>query len=108
MASLTDNATLGKGAAVLRLESAGSALRDALKRQDWSTIGELDLQCRMAVEGALHDTGDEAALRSSLESLLVLYRELVGACQDEKQRIAAELRQVNGAHKGAKVYQMFT
>ena len=31
-------------ASVQRLEATGSALRDALAKQDWAAIGELDLQ----------------------------------------------------------------
>lgn len=92
---------------VQRLEATGSALRDALARQDWSAIGELDLQCRLAVEAAMVDSQDEAQLRSSMENLLALYRELVSVCQAEQQRLAGELIQLNQSHQGAKVYQLF-
>ncbi|GIZ12185.1 flagellar protein FliT [Pseudomonas sp. NCCP-436] len=92
---------------VQRLEATGSALRDALVRQDWSAIGELDLQCRLAVEAAMVDSQDEAQLRSSMENLLALYRELVSVCQAEQQRLAGELIQLNQSHQGAKVYQLF-
>ncbi|TRO37713.1 flagellar protein FliT [Pseudomonas sp. ALS1131] len=89
------------------LEETGSALRDALAKQDWAAIGELDLQCRLAVDAAMVDSGDEEQLRGSMENLLALYRELVTVCQAEQQRLAGELVQLNQSRQGAKVYQLF-
>ena len=72
---------------VQHLQATGTALRDALARQDWAAIGELDLQCRLAVEAAMVESdGDD--LRDGLEQLLGLYRELVTVCQSEQQRLA--------------------
>ena len=52
---------------VQRLEKTGSALRSALANQDWAAIGELDLQCRQAVDEAMVESAsDEATLRLSL------------------------------------------
>ena len=93
---------------VQRLEATGSALRDALDRQDWTVIGELDLQCRQAVAEAMSDAGDEAILRERMQELLNLYRELVSLCQSEQQRLAGELVQLNQARESAKVYQLFS
>ncbi|WP_296270943.1 flagellar protein FliT [Pseudomonas sp. UBA6323] len=92
---------------VQHLQATGSAMRDALVNQDWAAIGELDLQCRMAVEAAMSDSRDEEELRSGLENLLSLYRELVTVCQAEQQRLASELVQLNQSRQGAKVYQLF-
>ncbi|VXC32604.1 Protein FliT [Pseudomonas sp. 8Z] len=93
---------------VQRLEATGVALRDALTKQDWAAIGELDLQCRMAVDAAMADgIQDEELLRNSMQQLLSLYRELVTVCQTEQQRLANELVQLNHSHQGAKVYQLF-
>lgn len=94
-------------ATVQRLQETGSALRDALAKQDWAAIGELDLQCRMVVDAAMVDSPDEEELRSGLENLLSLYRELVSICQTEQQRVAGELVQLNQSRQGAKVYQLF-
>lgn len=94
-------------ATVQRLQETGSALRDALAKQDWVAIGELDLQCRMVVDAAMVDSSDEEELRSGLENLLSLYRELVTVCQTEQQRLAGELLQLNQSRQGAKVYQLF-
>ncbi len=92
---------------VQRLDATGSALRDALAKQDWAAIGELDLQCRLAVDAAMVDSRDEEELRGSMENLLALYRELVTVCQAEQQRLAGELIQLNQSQQGAKVYQLF-
>ncbi len=92
---------------VQHLQATGSAMRDALAKQDWAAIGELDLQCRLAVDAAMVDSRDEEELRGSMENLLVLYRELVTVCQAEQQRLASELIQLNQSHKAAKVYQLF-
>ena len=93
---------------VQRLEKTGSALRDALAAQDWAAIGELDLQCRQAVDEAMVDSvQDEDVLRARMQDLLDLYRELVDVCQSEQRRLAGELMQLNQAQQGAKVYQLF-
>ena len=93
---------------VQRLESTGSALRTALANQDWTAIGELDQQCRQAVDDAMVDAvSDTEVLRARMEELLALYRELVTLCQAEQQRLAGELIQLNQAKQGAKVYQLF-
>ncbi|MWV12566.1 flagellar protein FliT [Pseudomonas sp. L-22-4S-12] len=94
---------------VQRLEATGSALRDALARQDWAAIGELDAQCRQAVDEAMVEAvRDEGVLRERMQELLDLYRELVTMCQTEQRRLAGELVQLNQSQQGAKVYQLFT
>lgn len=90
------------------LEATGSALRAALAKQDWATIGELDLQCRQAIDEAMVEAvRDEDVLRTRMQELLDLYRELVTVCQVEQQRLASELIQLNQSQQGAKVYQLF-
>lgn len=90
------------------LEQTGSALRAALDNQDWAAIGELDLQCRQAVEEAMVEPiRDEELLRARMGELLALYRELVTICQSEQKRLAGELLQLNQAQQGAKVYKLF-
>ncbi|HEX5840992.1 MAG TPA: flagellar protein FliT [Pseudomonas sp.] len=93
---------------VQRLQETGSALRNALANQDWAAIGELDQQCRQAVDEAMVESvNDEEVLRARMQELLDLYRELVSVCQAEQQRLAAELVQLNQSQQGAKVYQLF-
>lgn len=95
-------------ASVQRLEATGSALRDALARQDWAAIGELDQLCRQVVDDAMVDAVDDVqVLGDRLQELLSLYRELVDICQAEQRRIAGELVQINQAQQGAKVYKLF-
>ena len=93
---------------VQRLEDTGSALRTALAIRDWAAIGELDLQCRQAVDEAMVEAEqDECVLRARMQELLDLYRELVNVCQAEQKRLAGELIQLNQSQQGAKVYQLF-
>lgn len=95
-------------ASVQRLQDTGIAIRQALSSQDWIAIGELDLQCRQAVEDAMVDAADDdGALRARMQELLDLYKDLVSACQAERQRLAGELIQMNQSQQGAKVYQLF-
>ncbi len=91
------------------LEATGNALRDALARRDWTAIGELDAQCRQAVDEAMVEAvRDEDLLRDRMQTLLDLYRELVTTCQAEQRRLASELVQLNQSQQGAKVYQLFS
>lgn len=93
---------------VQRLQETGSALRTALATQDWVAIGKLDLQCRQAVDAAMVEPArDEDMLRERMQELLDLYREMVSLCQQEQQRVAHELVQLNQSQQGAKVYQLF-
>ena len=93
---------------VQQLQNTSSALRNALTQHNWQAIGQLDLQCRDAVDSAMadpHQQNDE--LRERMQELVDLYRDLVSACQAEQHRIGDELRQINQSKKSAKVYQMF-
>ncbi|MCQ4320926.1 flagellar protein FliT [Stutzerimonas stutzeri] len=95
-------------AAVKRLEETGNALRDAMAQQDWTAISVLDLQCRQVVEAAMVEPReDDSAIRQRLQELVCLYRELVSACQSEKQRVADELIQLNQSQQGANIYRLF-
>lgn len=93
---------------VKQLQNTSTALRVALAQHDWQAVGELDLQCRQAVDSAMADPQQQNdELRDRMQELLDLYRELVSVCQTERQRIADELRQINQSKHSAKVYQMF-
>ena len=93
---------------VEQLKNTSTALRDALAQQDWQAVGEVDLQCRQAVDSAMADPHQQTdELRDRMQELLDLYREMVEVCQAEQQRIAGELRQINLSKKSAKVYQLF-
>src|SRR5690554_4915741 len=95
-------------ATVKQLEISGQALREALVSKNWEAIGQLDLQCRQAVDNALSDPACQTGeLRKKMQDLLELYRELVEICQHEQQRIASELVQIKQSKKNAKVFQLF-
>lgn len=93
--------------AVEQLAQTETALRKALSEGDWPMIASLDQQCREAVEAAMVEPQDTQALRTRLEELLGLYKQLVELCQSEQRRLAGELVQLNHSQQGAKVYQLF-
>lgn len=95
-------------ATVLQLEQTRLALHEALDNSDWEAIGSLDLQCRQAVDLALADPhAPVEQVRTRMQELLDLYRDLVEACSAEQNRIAGELVEFQRTKKKAKVYQLF-
>ena len=90
------------------LATTGEALSLALGQQDWLAVAQLDSLCREQIDQAMDDGGRDAeALRCTLEQMLGVYRDLISACQQQQQEIAAELNQLKRAQKGAQVYQLF-
>lgn len=90
------------------LKTTGEALGLALGQQDWLTVAQLDSLCREQIDQAMDDDARDAeALRGTLEQMLGVYRDLISACQQQQQEIAAELNQLKRAQKGAQVYQLF-
>ena len=47
--------------AIEKLESTQRALREALERQDWDAIGELDSLCRQVVDDVMAQGGESNA-----------------------------------------------
>ncbi|WP_027621003.1 flagellar protein FliT [Pseudomonas sp. Pse1] len=94
--------------ALQRIEQTREALVDALAERDWEAIGELDVACRSCVDDVLSEAPvDEQALRENLESLLVVYKQLLEATMGERQAIVDEMTQINQAKSAAKVYHLF-
>jgi flagellar protein FliT len=92
--------------AIKSLESARSALREALERQDWNAIGELDSMCRAVVDEVMAQGAEGGAeLVENLSELLELYREVLEACEKEKQQVGSELRLLHQSNSGLKAYQ---
>lgn len=92
--------------AIEKLESAQCALREALERQDWDAIGELDSLCRQVVDDVMAEGGaGDAQVVQRLGELLALYRELLEACEAEKQQVGNELRQLRQVGAGVRAYQ---
>lgn len=94
--------------ALQRIEKTREALIDALAERDWGAIGELDTACRECVDEVLSEAPiDEEALRTNLESLLAVYKDLLTATMGERQAIVDEMTQITQAKSAAKVYHLF-
>ncbi|EIK93529.1 flagellar protein FliT [Pseudomonas sp. M47T1] len=94
--------------ALQRIEHTSLALSDALAARDWEAIRELDRQCRACVDAlAVEDQPNEDELRSKLEGLLAVYRQLLEASKGERKAIVDEMSQLKHAHNAAKVYHLF-
>ncbi|CAM3588415.1 flagellar protein FliT [Pseudomonas wadenswilerensis] len=92
-----------------RIEQTREALLGALASRDWEAISELDVSCRLCVDDVLVEaTVDEATLRSKLEELLGVYRELIEVASGERQTIVDEMSQIRQAKNAAKVYHLFS
>ena len=85
------------------LKALQADLREALARQDWEAIGELDLRCRKLV-GEVSESGD-STLREQVEALLNLYAELQLAARKERERIASELTRLNQTKQVNRAYE---
>ncbi|KIU51338.1 MULTISPECIES: flagellar assembly protein FliT [Pseudomonas] len=92
-----------------RIEQTREALLGALASRDWETITELDLSCRVCVEDVLAEAStNEQVLRTSLEELLDVYRQLIDVASGERQTIVDEMTQIRQAKNAAKVYHLFS
>ena len=95
-------------AALKRIEETREALVDALAERDWEAIGKLDLACRECVEAVVTEApADEPGLRSNLEELLGVYRQLIDVASGERQAIVDEMTQLQSAKNASKVYHLF-
>jgi flagellar protein FliT len=94
--------------ALQRIDETREALVDALAERNWDAIGELDMGCRAVIDEALNNAPvDEDALRERLESLLVVYQQLLEVTTGERQAIFEEMSQINRAENASKVYHLF-
>jgi flagellar protein FliT len=95
--------------ALQRIEQTRHALVDAMAAEDWRAIGTLDMECRACVDSVLEHGAavDEAQLRSNLEELLGVYRQLLAVTEGARQAIVDEMAQVTQSHNASKVYQLF-
>ena len=94
--------------ALQRIEETREALVGALAERDWETIGKLDLACRACVDDVISEAPEnEPGLRSNLEELLGVYRQLIEVATGERQAIVDEMMQIQQAKSAAKVYHLF-
>ncbi|MDD1974990.1 flagellar protein FliT [Pseudomonas tussilaginis] len=92
-----------------RIEQTREELLGALASRDWEAISELDVSCRLCVDDVLAEASvNEAVLRSSLEELLGVYRQLIEVASDERQSLVDEMTQIRHAKNAAKVYHLFS
>lgn len=95
-------------AALKRIEETREALVDALAERDWDAIGKLDLACRACVEDMVSEGAqNEPELRTNLEELLGVYRQLIDVATGERQAVADEMAQLRNGQNAAKVYNLF-
>jgi len=95
-------------AALKRIEETREALVEALAGRDWEAIGKLDLACRACVDDVIREgSDDEPQLRSNLEELLGVYRQMIDIAVGERQAIVEEMTQIQRAQNAAKVYHLF-
>jgi hypothetical protein len=95
-------------AALQRIEQTREALSHALAERDWEAIGKLDLACRACVDEVIGEPVEHRpALRSNLEELLGVYKQLIDIATGERQAIADEMSQMQRAKNAAKVYHLF-
>jgi hypothetical protein len=79
-----------------------------LAERDWEAIGQLDLDCRSCMEDVMSEASlDEEVLRSNLEELLYVYKQLLEVAMGERQAIVDEMSQIQQARNAAKVYHLF-
>lgn len=95
-------------AALKRIEETRDALVGALAERDWETIGKLDLACRACVDDVIREASDDQPeLRTNLEDLLGVYRQLIHTAVEARQAIVDEMSQIQRAKSAAKVYHLF-
>lgn len=95
-------------AALQRIEETREALLGALAERNWEVITQLDLACRECVESVVeHAVPDDDKLRSKLEELLGVYRQLIDVAVGERQAIVEEMSQIQRAQNATKVYHLF-
>ena len=92
-----------------RIDQTRHALLSALSTRDWEAIGELDLECRVCVDEVLAEsTVNQQAVKSRLEELLGVYRQLIDIASDERQSLVAEMTEIRQAQTATKVYHLFS
>ena len=94
--------------ALQRIDDTREALISALSERNWDAIGKLDETCRHCIDEVLSEAPvDEDVVREKLESLLVVYQELLQVTTGERQAIVDEMSQIHQAQSAAKVYHLF-
>lgn len=91
---------------VRRFEELGRALREALARQDWGTVTELDTQVSALLgEVAADEAEADQVLRQQLDDLVRLYAQLQQDSRAERERLALELTRLSQSKQVANAYK---
>lgn len=91
-----------------RFEELARALREALTRQDWDAIAELDVQVNALLgEVAAEEAGGNQILRQQLDDLVRLYAQLQQDSRTERERLAMELTRLNQSKQAVNAYKPF-
>lgn len=82
------------------------SLQEALSRQDWEAIGELDRQCSVLLaEVVASEPWSDQALREQVEELSRLYVQLQQFGRAERERLAGELTRLNQSKQVTNAYK---
>ena len=93
-------------AAIQSLVALRESLQDALSRQDWEAIGELDRKCRVLVaEVVASEAWADQALREQVEELSRLYEQLQQSGRAERERLVGELTRLNQSKQVTNAYK---
>ena len=83
-----------------------ASLQEALARQDWEEISDLDAQCSSLVAEVLaSEAWNDLALREQIEELSRLYEDLQRSGRAERERLAAELTKLNQSKQINQAYK---
>jgi hypothetical protein len=94
--------------ALQKIEETRYALIDAMAAGDWQAIGTLDIECRACVDSVLQEPElDSEEVRTNLEALLSVYKQLLTATTGARQIIVDEMTHFTQAQNAAKVYHLF-
>ncbi|WOG27755.1 hypothetical protein [Endozoicomonas sp. 8E] len=67
-------------------------LGEAIRNRDWTTLEALDTEARQAIEETLESgSAPSEEGKALLEELQTLYREMISACQLERDRVQEQL-----------------
>jgi len=92
--------------AIAYIDKATDQLSQAFVAQDWETIQRLDEKLRLdfvTYTQQLHGCNSQQ-LRSSLETLITLYRQVITGCEEHRSHIRDQMLGVNKGLRGSRAY----
>lgn len=89
-----------------RLDHLGQLLDDALAREDWVRVGEIDLLIRQGLQRLSVDGQLSAPFQARLAPLKARHQQALQACAGECQRLADLLASLNEHEEGRLAYAL--